>query len=104
MMDRIHFDIDKTQKDDDEPIVRVTLKDGRVLEERVPMPLGSPVNPVTDEALLKKFLSVVGMVFDDDTAKLLAERLMALESSDDVRRDIVTILAREPKTHNTFDA
>ena len=104
MMDRIHFDIDKTQKDDDEPIVRVMLKDGRVLEERVPMPLGSSVNPVTDKALLKKFLSVVGMVFDDDTAKLLADRLMALESSDDVRRDIVTILAREPKTHNTFDA
>ena len=104
MMDRIHFEIDKSQKDDDEPIVRITLKDGRVLEERVPMPLGSPVNPVTDEALLKKFLSVVGMVFDDGTAKTLAERLMALEDSDDVREDIVTLLAREPKTHDAFDA
>lgn len=103
MMERIHFDIDKTQKDDDEPIVLVTLKDGRVFQEHVPMPLGSPVNPVTDEALLKKFLSVTGMVFDAETAQTLADRLMALESSGDVRADIVTLLAAEPITHDTFD-
>ncbi len=104
MMDRIRFDVDKTQKDDDEPIVRITLKDGRVLTEHVPMPLGAPVNPVTDEALLKKFLSVTGMVFDDDTVRTLADRLMRLPSLTDIREDIVSLLAREPKTHELFNA
>ena len=104
MMDRIRFDVDKTQKDDDEPIVQITLKDGRVLTEHVPMPLGAPVNPVTDEALLKKFLSVTGMVFDDDTVRTLADRLMRLPSLTDIREDIVSLLAREPKTHELFNA
>lgn len=104
MMNRIKFDVDKTQKDDDEPIVQITLKDGRVMREHVPMPLGAPVNPVTDEALLKKFLSVTEMVFDANTAETLADRLMALDSVKDVREEIVTLLAREPKTHELFAA
>ena len=104
MMARIHFEVDHTQKDDDEPTVRVTLKDGQSWEEHVPMPLGAPTNPVTDEALLKKFCGVVGMVFDEATTKELADVLMALESVENVKRDVISILGRTPKTHEPFDA
>ena len=61
MMRRIKMTVDDTQKDDDEPIVRVTLKDRRLFSLRVPMPLGAPTNPVSDEALLAKFKSVSTM-------------------------------------------
>ena len=104
MMARIHFEVDHTQKDDDEPTVRVTLKDGQSWEEHVPMPLGAPTNPVTDEALLKKFCGVVGMVFDEATTKELADVLKALESVENVKRDVISILGRTPKTHEPFDA
>ena len=104
MMGRIRFDVDHTQKDDDEPTVRVTLKDGRSWEEHVPMPLGAPTNPVTDEALLKKFCGVVGMVFDDETTERLADTLMALESVSDVKAEVIAILGQSPKTHEPFDA
>ena len=104
MMKRIRFEIDPTQKDDDEPIVRVTLANGRKLEERVPMPLGAPTNPVTDEALLRKFRSVTEMVlFEADSAEL-ARRLMALETVKDFHTEIVSLLAAAPKTRERFEA
>lgn len=102
-MAKVKMTVDDTQKDDDEPIVRVTLADGRTFEERVPMPLGSPVNPVSDEALLKKFRSVTEMVLPADTVEMLARRLMHLREVDDVARDVMTLLAQEPVTHATFD-
>lgn len=104
MMARIRFDVDHTQKDDDEPTVRVTLKNGQSWEEHVPMPLGAPTNPVTDEALLKKFSGVVGMVFDEATTQKLADVLMGLEHVTDVKNEVVTLLASTPKTHAPFDA
>ncbi len=104
MMARIRFDVDHTQKDDDEPTVRVTLKNGQSWEEHVPMPLGAPTNPVTDEALLKKFSGVVGMVFDEATTQKLADVLMGLERVTDVKNEVVTLLASTPKNHAPFDA
>ncbi len=104
MMARVRFTVDKTQKDDDEPIVEVTLHDGRSWREHVPMPLGAPTNPVTDEALLRKFRGVVGMVFTDEETETLARTLMGLETVADFRAEVVSLLAREPKTHEAFDA
>ena len=103
-MAKIKFEIDRKQKDGDEPIVQVTLADGRVFEKRVPMPLGSPVNPVTDEALLKKFRSVVGMVLSAEDTDLLAERLMHLAELKDVREEVAEVLAREPASKEVFRA
>lgn len=104
MMARVRFTVDKTQKDDDEPIVEVTLHDGRSWREHVPMPLGAPTNPVTDEALLRKFRGVVGMVFTEEKTETLARTLMGLETVADFRAEVVSLLAREPKTHEAFDA
>ena len=103
-MAKIRFEVDKRQKDDDEPIVQVTLKDGRAFETRVPMPLGSPVNPVTDEALLKKFRSVVGMVLSPADVDALAERLLSLIEVTDVRAEVAEILGRTPAHREVFRA
>ena len=104
MMRRIRFEVDPSQKDDDEPIVRVTLKDGRTFEERVPMPLGAPVNPVTDEALLRKFRSVTGMVMKEQDVEALAAALLHLPEVRDFRTEVSSILARPPKTREVFAA
>ena len=104
MMARVRFTVDKSQKDDDEPIVEVTLKDGRSWREHVPMPLGAPTNPVTDEALLRKFRGVVGMVFTEEETEELARTLMALEEVSDFRTEVASLLAREPRTREQFDA
>ena len=68
------------------------------------MPLGAPTNPVTDEALLRKFRGVVGMVFTEEETETLARTLMGLETVADFRAEVVSLLAREPKTHEAFDA
>ena len=104
MMARVRFTVDKSQKDDDEPIVEVTLKDGRSWREHVPMPLGAPTNPATDEALLRKFRGVVGMVFTEEETEELARTLMALEEVSDFRTEVASLLAREPRTREQFDA
>jgi len=79
-------------------------KDGRSWREHVPMPLGAPTNPVTDEALLRKFRGVVGMVFTEEETEELARTLMALEEVSDFRTEVASLLAREPRTREQFDA
>ena len=80
------------------------VKDGRSWREHVPMPLGAPTNPVTDEALLRKFRGVVGMVFTEEETEELARTLMALEEVSDFRTEVASLLAREPRTREQFDA
>ena len=103
-MARVTLTVDATQKDDDEPIVTITLKDGRRFTTRVALPLGSPANPVTDEALLKKFVSAASLSLPGDVVSTLAERLLRLSSLTDVNTDIVSLLATEPVTRAPFDA
>ena len=103
LMKKIRFTVDQSQADDEEPTVIVRLEDGRELQEHVPMPLGAPTNPVTDEALLAKFLSVVGMVYSPADAQTLADRLMALEGAEDVYADALSLLAKAPATRKLFD-
>ena len=103
MMKRIKMTVDDTQKDDDEPIVRVTLKDRRLFSLRVPMPLGAPTNPVSDEALLEKFKSVSTMSLSTETVDRLAELFLTLDDVDDVSV-FLPLLGDTPVTRGTFDA
>ena len=47
-------------------MLEVRLKDGRTLKRRQEEPRGEPVNPLSDEELERKFLSMVGMALPDD--------------------------------------
>lgn len=104
MMERVVMTVDPTQKDDDEPIVHVTLKDGRRFTKHVPMPLGAPVNPVTDEALLKKFHSVAGMVLPQANVEALASNLLMLSALPDAWEALLPHLAAAPVNDGLFDA
>ena len=91
MMKRIRFEVDASQKDDDEPIVRVRFNDGRSLQTRVPVPLGAPTNPITDEALMKKFRSVTGLILDPQEVSKLADALLSLTQCEDLRTSLLPL-------------
>lgn len=103
LMKCIHFTIDKTQGDLEEPLVEVVLKDGRKGSEKVNVPLGSPDNPVTDEALLTKFISVSSLALGESTVKALADNLLKLDDLDDAYEAIVPYLSVKPATIRLFN-
>jgi 2-methylcitrate dehydratase PrpD len=79
------------QADADYPTLRtavltLTLRDGRELVERVPVPYGEPANPVTDEEMTAKLVRLAASVIGRDTAVELAEALWAFESLDVIAR------------------
>lgn len=67
--------------------VRLTMTDGSVLEERVPVPYGEPDNPVTDEELTAKFVRLAEPYIGEDAARRAAADLWEF-SSLSVLRDI----------------
>lgn len=103
MMGRIHFQIDPSLPDLDEPVVTVTLKNGQSDTRKVDVPLGAPTNPISDEQLLKKFNSVVSMVFDQTTTDELANTLLQIESFDNIIDVLCPLLGKEPINRDLFD-
>lgn len=102
MMQCIEMVVDEKQAADDEPWVEILLKNGQHYRKRVPMPLGAPSNPVTDEALLNKFTSVSRMSLPPEIVATLANNLMHLENCHRVR-SLLALLGANPVTRNTFD-
>jgi 2-methylcitrate dehydratase PrpD len=64
---------------EDQVELRVTLKDGSVLTERVEHATGSPENPLSDARLEDKFLTLAGQTLGEPEARVLLERLWRLE-------------------------
>lgn len=83
--------------------MEVVLKDGRKGSEKVNVPLGSPDNPVTDEALLTKFISVSSLALGESTVKALADNLLKLDDLDDAYEAIVPYLSVKPATIRLFN-
>jgi 2-methylcitrate dehydratase PrpD len=72
LRDRVSAEIDKTLRDD-EAHLRVTLKDGRVLDKHVPHAIGSIERPMTNPDLEAKFRGLVDPVLGPaQSARLLA--------------------------------
>ena len=69
---------------EEEVILDVVLRDGRLLSRRVVHPTGSPENPVTDTQLIDKFMSLVGDVLPRNRTELLLNQLWELERVDDI--------------------
>ncbi|MEO1974760.1 MAG: MmgE/PrpD family protein [Paracoccaceae bacterium] len=72
--------------------VTLTLTDGRSLSRRVDQPYGAPANPLADEALEAKFLTLSGLVFDDSHGREIARRFWSLQDEQDMR-PVVEMLA-----------
>jgi 2-methylcitrate dehydratase PrpD len=60
-------------------VLRLTLNDGNVLEERVQHATGSPQNPLSDERLDDKFLTLASSTLGQDKALALLHRLRHLD-------------------------
>jgi 2-methylcitrate dehydratase PrpD len=70
--------------EEDEAIVRLTLKDGSKLEERIEHATGAPQNPLTDAALSEKFLELATPTLGREEAEALLSRLWRLEEARDL--------------------
>jgi 2-methylcitrate dehydratase PrpD len=72
--------------------LRVTLRDGQVLTQRVGAALGrGPDNPLPEEALLSKFRNCAGRALPEAKVAALQDRLLHLDAVESVRA--VTALA-----------
>lgn len=65
--------------------IEIHLGDGRVLRARVDHALGEPENPVPRDALIDRFIEMVGARVAASEARRLADRILALERERDLR-------------------
>ncbi|MDJ0607464.1 MAG: MmgE/PrpD family protein [Kiloniellales bacterium] len=66
---------------DDPDRVTVTLRDGREISAEMGHPLGSTVNPMSDEALDAKFMACVTKRFNQDRAEALRSAVSAMREN-----------------------
>jgi 2-methylcitrate dehydratase PrpD len=77
---KVKYTIDASMGED-QVLLRLTLKDGSVLEQRVEHATGSPENPLSDERLADKFLTLATPTIGEAKAKALLDRLWHLEDA-----------------------
>jgi 2-methylcitrate dehydratase PrpD len=85
VMERVSLIVDPTIAANEEPFVRIVTRDGRTDEARVPKALGSPANPVTEDAYLAKIRSLSGMALDGVRTERLIKGVLGLWGQDDIR-------------------
>jgi 2-methylcitrate dehydratase PrpD len=64
--------------------VRITLRDGRVLEAELPHQRGGPENPLSADEVCAKFRENAGMALPDGAVEALESSILSLERLDDV--------------------
>ena len=84
-MNLVNLIVDPSIGANDEPFVRVVARDGRSDELRVPAALGSPANPVTDEAYFKKIRNLATMTLDEACTERLIDGVLGLWEQKDAR-------------------
>jgi 2-methylcitrate dehydratase PrpD len=71
--------------------VRITLRDGRVLEAELPHQRGGPENPLSADEVRAKFRENAGMALPESAVEALESSILSLDQLDDV-----TGLLRQP--------
>jgi 2-methylcitrate dehydratase PrpD len=71
--------------------LRLTLRDGRVLEETTTVVRGDAANPVPAEEVVTKFLTLVSPVLGDPRARQVVETIHEVDTLKDVR-DLTALL------------
>jgi len=79
----------------DIPLVKVYLKDGRVLSRRVEEPKGDPKNPVSWDELLAKFRDCAGRALGPEAVGRLIGLVQNLRDLPDIR-ELSGLLAGSP--------
>jgi 2-methylcitrate dehydratase PrpD len=77
-------------------LVEVTLKDGKVLTERVEHVRGTPENPMTREEVVAKARELMAPVLGASTCSTLIARVLALDTVKNIR-ELRPLLQRKPQ-------
>lgn len=94
VMARVALEVDPAQADLDEPEVTLSFVDGTSAALRVPVALGAPANPISDQDLQDKYRSLAGLAMSAARAERLAETVLALDDLADARA-LLPLLAGE---------
>lgn len=88
--------IDDTMDADAEPLLKVGLKNGTVYNETVPFPLGGMNNPMSDDAVIAKFMGLAVRVLPRERCIEIRDYVMSLETAEDVSQlaKLITAPAR----------
>ncbi|MBZ6075323.1 MmgE/PrpD family protein [Microvirga puerhi] len=84
-MGRVSLIVDQDIAANEEPFVRVITSNGHVEEARVQKALGSPANPITENAYFAKIRSLTAMSLDEARAERLIEGVLGLWRQQDMR-------------------
>jgi 2-methylcitrate dehydratase PrpD len=77
---RVKYTVDSTMGEDAVKLV-LTMKDGSKIEQAVSHATGSPENPMTDEALAGKFMTLASETLGGKDAGELLDRLWHLDEA-----------------------
>ncbi|GGG42298.1 MmgE/PrpD family protein [Chelatococcus composti] len=84
-MERVALIVDEALPAADEPLVRISTRDGRFFETRVTSPLGSPANPVGEAAYFDKVHGLCGMALAAPAVERLVAGVLDLWGDPDMR-------------------
>jgi 2-methylcitrate dehydratase PrpD len=70
--------------DEDEVALHLTMQDGRVITQRIEHATGSPQNPMSDQRLEEKFMTLASATLGEAEAKSLLARLWHLDEEPNV--------------------
>ncbi|MEN4979208.1 MmgE/PrpD family protein [Erwinia billingiae] len=85
MLERIVLHVDASQNSNEEPIVELETLNGERGRQQVTVPLGSPQNPLSDEALLLKFQQLAVRVLPAQQTAALEAYCLSLEQQTDMQ-------------------
>lgn len=84
MLNRIRMARDESMASMDEPVLTISLTDGRRFERMVPRPSGSPERPMSAAAIDGKFAELAGMALEPAAVGELARFVEGLEHAGDI--------------------
>lgn len=96
MLDCISLHVDPLQSSNEEPRVELETHAGERWHKQVTIPLGSPQNPLSDEALLLKFRQLALRVLPEEQTVALESYCLALEQQDDMQ-SLINLLSINKK-------
>lgn len=83
---RTHIAVDPAMEASAEPAITVALHDGRTFSETVAFPLGGMANPMSDEAVIAKFMALAGRILPEARCLEICDFVMTLDAAPDAGR------------------
>ena len=76
---RVVLEADESRSLEEEPVLTVHMRDGRVFTGQQPVPIGDPANPVPEADIRAKYRALAGRHLAPGTVRRLEEAVLALD-------------------------